>query len=528
MKKPLVVFVTINEYDNLGIGYLSSVLSEAGYVVRIVDFNKKDNDILRIIKKLDPLLVGFSVVYQYHIGLFRDLIIYLRDNGIKCHFTSGGHYASLKPGELFKYIPALDSIIRFEGEYTIRELADSLNSGSDWHSIKSVSYIFNGRLINNPLRPLEKDLDKFPFPYRAPLRKIGFELKIATIAAGRGCIYNCSFCNARKFYSQPPGPLKRIRKPEMVVKEMAGLVKKKNCSVFFFIDDDFPLNPAPEPGWIEHFCDELRRNSLSDKIMWKICCRPDEVDEEVFKLMKNNGLYQVFLGIEDGTDNGLKRLNKQMSVEKCIEGIRILRKLRIEYDYGFMLFQPWMTYESLNKNLDFLRNITSNGYTPVSFLKLMPYYETRVEKELIMEGRLKLTSEGRDYSFNADSLNHFFEFITSCFREWLRHNDGVVNLSKWGRNYYSMYYRYFGRDPDVKRLNRNFKKILSDSNKYILESLQHLSAVFESGVWRDGNKGFLEEFRDKSKRRHRSFKKRFQNNLEELMDLPVKHFLSQM
>jgi len=524
MKKQPVVFVAINEYDNLGVGYLSSALSAAGYKTRVINFYKRDSDIFRIIKRLDPLLVGFSVVYQYHIALYRDLIAYLRDKGIKCHFTSGGHYASLKPGELFNYIPALDSIIRFEGEYTLKDLADSLNSGRAWRNIKSVSYIKNGRLINNPLRPLEKDLDKFPFPYRAPLEKIGFELKIATILAGRGCIYNCSFCNARKFYSQPPGPLKRIRKPEMVVREILSLYKKRNCSVFLFIDDDFPLNP----NWIEHFCNELKRNNLSDKIMWKICCRPDEVVEENFKLMKNNGLFQVFLGIEDGTDNGLKRMNKQMSVEKSIEGIRILRKLGIEYDYGFMLFQPWMTYKSLNKNLEFLRIITSNGYTPVSFLKLMPYYETKVEKDLIKEGRLKVTSEGRDYNFPVDSMNHYYEFITSIFREWLRHNDGVANLSKWGRNYYSIYYRYFGSDAEVEKLNRNFKRTLADSNRYILDSLQQLSSVFESGDWRNGDKELLEEFRVKSLLRHRSFKKRFQSNLEELMDLPVKHFLSNM
>ncbi len=124
------------------------------------------------------------------------------------------------------------------------------------------------------------------------------------------------------------------------------------------------------------------------------------------------------LEIEEYLENikfGEMKITKFVELNDVLGGIRILRKLRIEYDYGFMLFQPWMTYESLNKNLEFLRNICSNGYTPVSFLKLMPYYETQVERELIKEGRLKVTTEGRDYNFPGDSMNHFYEFITLCF-----------------------------------------------------------------------------------------------------------------
>ena len=94
---------------------------------------------------------------------------------------------------------------------------------------------------------------------------------------------------------------------------MEYLFYKKGCSVFIFEDDDFPVVNWEKSDWIERFCRELERKGLNEKIIWKINCRPDEIEEEKFSLMKRIGLFLVFLGIEDGTDTGLKRLNKHMT-----------------------------------------------------------------------------------------------------------------------------------------------------------------------------------------------------------------------
>ncbi|HBE41473.1 MAG TPA: hypothetical protein DDW27_09760 [Bacteroidales bacterium] len=378
------------------------------------------------------------------------------------------------------------------------------------------------------LRPLEKDLDKFPYPFRAPLKKLVFTKRLATLIAGRGCIHNCSFCNVRKFYSQPPGPVKRIRKPEMVAEEMLYLHKKRNCSIFFFLDDDFPLKPVNDPDWIRRFCDSLNQNGLKNQIMWKICCRPDEVEKDLFEMMKYYGLFRVFLGIEDGTDKGLERINKNMTVAGSLEGIKILRDLEIDYDYGFMLFQPSTTFTSLNTNLDFLRQICNDGYTPVTFLKLMPYYDTKVEKELSETGRLKITDGVRDYDFSSGPMNRYFQFVTDIFKEWLRHPEGVANLAGWGITWYSVYHYYFGHDSDVKRLKRNYKRILSNSNDFILNTLKELSVIFENEDHYGTGQNRLIETKKDICSKSRSFTCGMRKNLGSLLDLPLKHFFSKI
>ncbi len=62
---------------------------------------------------------------------------------------------------------------------------------------------------------------------------------------------------------------------------MDFLHKKQDCSVFLFEDDDFPVKTKNGSEWIDEFCKELKRKKLADKIIWKINCRPDEIDYDV-------------------------------------------------------------------------------------------------------------------------------------------------------------------------------------------------------------------------------------------------------
>jgi radical SAM superfamily enzyme YgiQ (UPF0313 family) len=519
MKKHPVVFVVKKEYDNLGVGYMAAVLNKAGFKTKIIDATERNEKILKKLKRLDPLLVGFSVIYQYHIDQFTEMICFLRNGGINCHFTAGGHYASLKFEELFRLIPLLDSVVRFEGEYTIRELAKSISSGEEWRQIESISYSNKRKIIANPLRSLEKNLDRLPYPIRSPLSNYAFNKKFSTILAGRGCVHNCSFCNLREFFLPFAGPVRRTRKPEMIVKEMEYLHRKEGCSVFLFQDDDFPVKGDKGSSWIERFCEELNSKRLSDKIMWKINCRPDEVDEKYFTMMKSNGLFLVFIGIEDGTDTGLKRLNKQMTVAKSLDGINTLKKLEIGFDFGFMLFQPSTTYRSLNENLDFLKMICGDGYSPLTFLKMMPYYETRIEKELIAEGRIKGEPGYKDYDFLEDSMNHYFKYLTKCFLQWTRDPAGVVNISKWARNYIAVYSRYFKSTPDFLTISKDVKSIISESNLFLLDTMKELAALFESGRYNNGNYADLKTYRKIIKLKQEHYKELINNSMTELLAL---------
>jgi anaerobic magnesium-protoporphyrin IX monomethyl ester cyclase len=528
MKNLPVDIIAFREFDNLGVGYLASVLSEAGYKPLIIDFQIGKEEILKIIKNHDPVIVGFSVIFQYHIYEFEELIRYLREGGIKCHFTAGGQFASLRSEELFEMIPSLDTIVRFEGERTFPDLVNHIYKGTGWKDIPGIAYKTSGKIKVNPLRPVETDLDKYPFPIRSPLREYAFGKKFATIVAGRGCVNNCSFCFLNEYYQQSSGPHRRIRKPEKVVLEIESLFFKEDCSVFLFQDDDFPVKTARGSEWIEEFCNELKRKKLDNKIMWKINCRPDEIDCDSFTLMKNYGLFLVFLGIEDGTDTGLTMMNKHMTVSKCIEGINILKKLGISFDYGFMPFHPSATFSSVKDNLEFLREICGDGFSPVTFLKMMPYCATPVERELRNSGRLKGKPGFYDYDFLDLSLNHYYKFTSDCLISWFRDSGGLLNVLKWARNYISVFSHYFELTPDVTLVAKDIRRIISDSNIFLLDKMQELAPLFESGKYNSGNYEDLNSCVEEINLNHDKFIQAINDSIKKLLYIADRQIRSKL
>lgn len=476
-----VVFIAFEERENLGVRYMASVLIKAGYRIRVLDFRLEKAKILEELGNVKPFLVGISVIFEEHIDHFRDLIEYLRENGIQGHFTAGGHYASLQYEALFNMTPSLDSIVSFEGEHTILELANQLHSGKTLDNIKGVIFRSNGEIRVNDLRPLEKDIDIFPYPLRSEIKEYAVNKKYVTILAGRGCIHNCVYCNIGEFYRLPPGPVKRIRDPFKVVEEMEQMYLENNCSIFLFQDDDFPFTTPGRPNWIEDFCRALDERSLVGKIMWKVNCRPDEIDRERVEMMKKHGLFRIYLGIEDGTDSGLQKINKKQSVSQIIHSVQIVKDLGIGLDYGFMLFQPFTTYTSLKKNLDFLESICGDGYMSVAFLKMLPYFGTRIEKNLRSEGRLIGRPGFLDYDLRDKSLNDYHHFIFDRFHHWLNDPGGFTNLSQWATDYLSVYSFYYGDLERIQKLSHELRTKVSGANQFMVDTMRTLLEEFKTG-----------------------------------------------
>ena len=474
------MLIAFEEQDNLGIGYIASLLLQHELGVKIIDFRIGEEHILQQVSTYRPVIIGFSVIFQYYIHAFKDLITYLREHGIKCHFTAGGHYPSLRPESLLNVIPELDSVVLFEGEQTFLALVQALYTRKAWQHIPGIAYRRNGSFIENPLHQSEKDLDNFPIPVRRPLREYALGKKYATILAGRGCYYNCSFCSIREFYHRAQAPLKRMRRPEMVVKEMKLLYEQLNCSIFMFQDDDFPVSTTREKRWSAKFCELLVEQGLSDNILWKINCRPDEVDKDIFEMMKNCGLFSVYLGIEDGTDQGLGIMNKHMDKETIISTIATLKMLGIRYDFGFMLFHPSSTYQTVWDNLDFLETICGDGSSPITFCKMLPYAGTAVENILKKEGRLKGNTGFEDYDFIDRSFNYFYAFMSDSFDVWMGAHDGLLNIARWTGYYLAVYQKYFPITSSFVDLHQSAHEIIAQSNLFFIRTIKILIDLFHA------------------------------------------------
>jgi radical SAM superfamily enzyme YgiQ (UPF0313 family) len=418
------MLIGFQRHSNLGVGYLAANLQRWGYRVEVFDFEADREEIVWAAKRLDPVLVGFSLIFQSYISWFGSLIGYLRQQGVTCHFTMGGHFPSLSYEKTLELVPELDSVVRFEGEETLLELVDSLSTDKDWHELEGIAYRLAGSTVATPMRHLIDDLDSLPYPIRALRRNAILGRHATSMLASRGCARTCSFCSIHMFYRTAPGKVVRTRKPSEVAREMLFLLEEHEISIFMFQDDDFPLFGPVWQRWAREFVSELHRNRLPGRVVWKINCRADAVDPDLFVEMRQAGLYMVYMGLESGTDEGLKTLHKQITVEQNLRAVRILKEIGALFEFGFMLLDPSSTFDSVRANVSFLRAIVGDGCAGATFGRMVPYDGTPIKDDLERTGRLKGDVRQPDYDFLDPRLDEFYRELTH-----------IIDVTGWTHSY---------------------------------------------------------------------------------------------
>jgi radical SAM superfamily enzyme YgiQ (UPF0313 family) len=475
------MLVGFQNQGNLGLGYLAAVLRRSGYAVQVVDIEQDPVEIVRIAREINPVLIGFSLIFQFFIDRYAELLYLLRSNGLDCHFTMGGHFPSLSYEQTLELVLELDSVVRFEGESTLLELVDAVVAGKDWREIHGLAYRDDeGSVIATRPRALLEDLDQLPYPDREYEPEAVLGRSILPILASRGCARTCSFCSIHTFYRAAPGRIVRTRKPAEVVHEMELLHEERGTTIFLFQDDDFPLFGQVWRRWANQFVDELHRSGLSRKVIWKMNCRADAVDRDLFIRMRDAGLYLVYMGLESGSEQGLETLHKQINVQQNLKAVKTLKSIGLMFEYGFMLLDPSSTFESIRENINFLRTILSDGCLPVTFCRMLPYDGTPIKDELVRTGRLRGDVCNPDYDFLDPRIGQFYVELTKLvsLTGWIHGLKAVTMQLGWAWHEVATMERLFPVLPGIEGYKETLRGITMRSNDLLLRVVEDLSYHF--------------------------------------------------
>jgi radical SAM superfamily enzyme YgiQ (UPF0313 family) len=478
------MLIGFQNQGNLGLGYLAAVLRRSGYEVEVVDIEQEPREIVRIACELNPILIGFSLIFQFYIARYADLLYLLRENGLDCHFTMGGHFPSLSYEQTLEVVPELDSVVRFEGEATLLEIVEAVSNGRDWREIHGIAYRdeHDNVIVTRP-RALLENLDELPYPDREYEPESVLGRSILPILASRGCARTCSFCSIHTFYRAAPGRIVRTRKPAEVVREMEMLHEERGTTIFLFQDDDFPLFGTVWRRWANDFVDELERSGLSQKVIWKMNCRADAVDRDLFIRMRDAGLYLVYMGLESGSEQGLETLHKQINVQQNLKAVETLKSIGLMFEYGFMLLDPSSTFESIRENVQFLRTILSDGCLPVTFCRMLPYHGTPIYDELTRTGRLRGDICNPDYDFLDPRIGEFYEELTKLvsLTGWIHGLKAVTMQLGWAWHEVATIERLFPVLPGMDTYKETLRAITKRSNDLLLRVVEDLSYQFSDG-----------------------------------------------
>ncbi|MCK5268582.1 MAG: cobalamin-dependent protein [Spirochaetes bacterium] len=418
--------------ESLGLGYLASVLRAEGYRVNILDSRLERLDVMQTVELLlayNPKALGVNLNFQYLAASTAELLSALRSRDFPAHITLGGLYASVAYEEIMEQIPAVDTIVRFEGEHTYSELVKFINNPQKWPEIQGLVYRdTDGGVIVNPLRPLIKDIDSIPDPARDALPLAARMGGYAYIVSSRGCNGICAYCVQQRSVTDPKGRRWRGRNPTEIADEIQQINENYGLRRFSFVDDDIFGASINGKTHAHRVAEELVERKLDVSIL--ISIQPRDVNSEAFSLLRKAGVDSAILAVDNFSQPVLDRYRKQTTVDQNLRSIEILKDLDMDAYLGIIMFDPWTSLDELDDNMEIMTDIPF--LRPWQVLsKLEIYRGSPLTEELDKQGLLEWNGYTASYKFIDNRIQSVYMAIENIMKT-LHSSMSELDGFRWG------------------------------------------------------------------------------------------------
>jgi radical SAM superfamily enzyme YgiQ (UPF0313 family) len=374
------VKIVTNRSPSLGLLHLAAEVRQHGYEPSIIEsdaFDLSIDDVVERVVEEQPPYVGitlFTVGVWSAAEIARRIKSALPDTVV---IVGGPHISSMARETMLRF-REFDLAVMGEGEEPLVRLLDTLEAGGDPESVPSLVYMDKEEVRCTAALPANVALDHLPypawdllpgFPRGYPPAIYDFPRHpVATIAASRGCPFHCRFCDTSTFGAQV-----RAYSPERIFEIIQHLQSTYGVRHIMFVDDLFLASRLRT--W--KLC-ELIINS-GTKITWSCAARVDTVRPDLLALMKKAGCWEISFGLESGSNDLLRKMDKLADIEKSEKAINWTAEAGIRSKGLFILGYPGETEETIGVTREFIRRVP---VTIMNLTKFTPYPGSPIYRDL--------------------------------------------------------------------------------------------------------------------------------------------------
>lgn len=286
-------------------------------VIREFTVNEPADRILRALVAEETDVAAFSS-YIWNIGETLKLASDLKQVRPETFIILGGPEASYGAFELMCQHPAIDCVVRGEGEETFRELMALLAlTGTDRDALQGISagIIFRAGddIVAAPEREPIPDLDTIPSPFAAGL--VDLKKPLVYYESSRGCPFSCAFCMSSLERGVRSFSMKRIR-------EDLGLLMARGAQTVKLVDRTFNYSATRANEIWEFILAENRASRFHFEIA------ADLLTEDNFQLLRQApaGVFRFEIGVQSGEDEVLARVGRKCDMTRLFTNVRRLRE----------------------------------------------------------------------------------------------------------------------------------------------------------------------------------------------------------
>jgi anaerobic magnesium-protoporphyrin IX monomethyl ester cyclase len=396
--------LSIHETFNLAIAYLGTYLHKRGMTIDYINsFNSEKEKLAEKLKQGAVRAVAIPSSFYIMTYPVVDIINFVRKYSRDVKIIVGGTYIAnqvrtLDESALKKFFTSMGADIYIysnEGEFALSRVVKAIRDGLPLDDIDNIYYKDKDTYVFTKLSIEQNLIDENAVDWGLFEDGLGRFVNIRTSVS---CPFSCSFCNFPRYAGKY-----RLAGLEAVENEIKLINSIPKVTGMWIIDDTYNFPP-------ERFKDVLRvmiRNN--NKVLWQAHIRAQYLDREMVELMKQSGCRHVILGIESGSPEILRNMNKKAQVEKYREGIALLNEYGIMNTALLIVGFPGETMETHKETCNFIEE------TKPTFYQARLWWcdqDTPIYKE---NEKFKLEGSGFDWcheTMNADTaMNLIYDML---------------------------------------------------------------------------------------------------------------------
>jgi len=347
-----------------GLASLSAAAEAQGFETSLIDLRALQgwDHFRQVLAERNPDVLGVTMM-SVDYNPAREVVAIAKEVNPEVVTVIGGPHVTIALEDTLR-IPHVDYLVIREGEVTFPKLLQAVEAGDP--------------PPHRVLRGETPDLNAIPFSDRDLFldewRRWGYDLDspevpfveelpapFATIIAGRGCLYHCTFCKPGEDYLF--GRRTRRRSVENVIDELHRLVDQYHLASFMFHDDCL----TEDRDWVMEFTETYAAEGF--ELPFYCQSRADIIvrHEDMVARMAEVGLKGYFIGFESGSDRVLKFIRKGTTVSQNREAGRICRRYGISIWANYMMGLPTETKEEVLQTVKMVKAIDPDYYSPAFF-----------------------------------------------------------------------------------------------------------------------------------------------------------------
>ncbi|MFQ6034255.1 MAG: glycosyltransferase [Sedimentisphaerales bacterium] len=340
-------FSTKEKRPPIGIGFLISVLRNAGHKVLFIDnylqgsrgVGSQPSDFLET-DYLQEEKIDYVGIYANTI-CFRDTLrmLYklqqLRQTGQWAgRIIVGGPHTTVAAHTIPDFV---DYVVQGEGEQAICDIVE------DKVTDRIVRY------------PRIKNLDELPMPAWDYFVNLPYDWgsdffgdkPVFTMNTSRGCPFRCTFCSVGSVW----GKRYTCFSAERIVSDIEYLMEHYGAKGIYFREDNFTLDEQR----LRKFCHLLIENRI--KVSWACESRVSNLTRDLVELMSGAGAKGFYFGVESGSQRILDFLQKGLTVEQIENAFKWCHEFNVRTAASVIVGVPGETEADCYQTNELLKKI---------------------------------------------------------------------------------------------------------------------------------------------------------------------------